>query len=78
MKCRQMTKGEIAVVVVKAYPEVEKGGRGQKTIVSRTFPMVNKDALSQARQIVRYAPNLADKVIGGDVTERSPRRREAR
>jgi hypothetical protein len=46
---RHLNKGQIAIVVAKAYPEVAEPGRGKKGLVSKTFPMVNEGALSQAR-----------------------------
>jgi hypothetical protein len=60
---RHLNKGQIAVVVAMAYPEVGEKGRGKKSIVSIHFPMVNPLALSQARAIVRHAPELADEVL---------------
>jgi hypothetical protein len=53
---RHLNKGQIAIVIAKAYPEVAEPGRGKKGLVSKAFPMVNESALSQARTIVRYAP----------------------
>jgi hypothetical protein len=51
-------KGQIAIVVAKAYPDVEQAHRGRKVSVSESFPMVHPGALSHARVIVRYAPEL--------------------
>jgi hypothetical protein len=60
---RHLNKGQIAIVVAKAYPEPDEvGGRGKKRSTSERFPMVHKAALSDARVIVRYAPELADRV----------------
>jgi hypothetical protein len=62
---RHLNKGQIAIVVAKMHPDADEvGDRGQKGLVSKHFPMVTKFALSQARTIVRYAPELADRVLG--------------
>ena len=63
---RHLNKGQIAVVVAKAYPEAEHGGarkKGSSLETKLAFPMVSAFALSQARTIVRYAPELADRVV---------------
>jgi hypothetical protein len=60
---RHLNKGQIAIVVAKAHPDTDEvGGRGKKSVFSIGFPMVNPLALSQARTIVRYAPELAAEV----------------
>ena len=68
---RHLNKGQIAIVVAKAYPEAKQGGdhttsAGKKATlkIKVAFPMVSEFALSQARTIVRYAPELVDRVLG--------------
>jgi hypothetical protein len=46
-----MTKGAIAMVCAKAFPEPEEVGRGKKGFAAKHFPMVTKDKLSCARTV---------------------------
>lgn len=59
---RQMTKGQIAMAVAKVYPDPEKGGRGQKSLVAKEFSGAR---LSQARLVLHFAPDFADAVLAG-------------
>jgi hypothetical protein len=65
MARRQMTKGALAMVAAKAFPDPEERGRGKKAIAAIGFPMVTKNNLSHARAVLAYAPELADQVIAG-------------
>ena len=66
---RQMTKGAIAMVVAKAYPDPEeKKGGGQKSVATTHFPMVTRDKLAHARTVLSYASELADDVISGHLS----------
>jgi hypothetical protein len=62
-----MSKGALAILLARVYPESEKGGRGKsseaKTV--RESQGVSEDRLTIARQIIRYVPELADQVIAG-------------
>jgi hypothetical protein len=60
---RQMTKGAIAMVAAMAYPEAARVGRGQKASAKEAFQMVSMQKLSEARSVLRYAPELAGQVI---------------
>lgn len=40
------------------FPEPEKGGRGQKGSATEQFSGVSRKALSEARTVIRYAPDL--------------------
>ena len=62
---RQMTKGALAMVVAKAYPEPASGGRGKNSPVTGRFPMIGQQRLSEARTVVQWAPELVDAVIEG-------------
>ena len=59
---RHMTKGQRAMAVAKIYPELEKGGRG-KTV--RLPDGLSRQRISEARTILVYAADLADKVMSG-------------
>ena len=51
---------QIAIVVAKAHPDPAKLKRAGSLKIKDQFPMVTEFALSQARVIVRYAPELAN------------------
>jgi ParB/Sulfiredoxin domain len=65
---RHLTKGQRAMAVAKLYPEGEKTSPGKK---SKTAEMLleNKSisgtAISQARTVLRWLPELADLVMAG-------------
>ena len=50
------------MAVAMIYPEPEKGGRGKNSSVSKEFSGVY---LSQARTVLKWAPELADAVPSG-------------
>lgn len=58
---RNMTKGVRAMVAACIFPEPEKGGRGKKALTIKEIG-VNAGSLSQARTVIRYAPELVDDV----------------
>ena len=59
---RHITKGQRAMTVARIYPEPEKGGRG-KTV---RFPDgISKQRISEARVMLRFAPDVADNVLTG-------------
>lgn len=62
---RHLTKGQLAMVAAKAYPDPERRGRGQKSSAAEEFPMVSSGKLSEARTVLRYAPDLAENVVDG-------------
>src|SRR5260370_27557599 len=54
-------QGALAMVVATQYPKPEaKEGRGQKSFVTKHFPMVTSDKLSMARTVIANAPELVD------------------
>jgi hypothetical protein len=53
------------MMAAKAYPDPEGVGRGKKGSVAEHFPMVSRARLSEARAVLRSAPDLADAVIAG-------------
>jgi hypothetical protein len=56
---RHLNKGQIAIVAAKAYPETSQGKTSSKSEeVRRRFP-VHQGALSRARTIIHYGPELA-------------------
>lgn len=65
---RHLTKGQRAMAVAKLYPEAEKTAPGKK---SKTAGMLleNKTlsgaAISQARTVLRWLPEIADLVMAG-------------
>jgi len=61
---RQMTKGAIAMVVAKAYPERHQG----TSLKIKEVGMVNPGRLSTARTVIQYAPWLVDQVIAGGLS----------
>jgi hypothetical protein len=65
---RHMTAGQRAIAVAVIYPESEKGGRGQKGLSSKGFSDVASGRLSQARTVLKLAPDLVDGVLAGSVT----------
>jgi len=69
MARRNLTKGQLAIVAAKVFPERRTAGRKAKnTVGNMAFPMVNKDALSQARVTVNRS---ASPDIRGAGCERS-------
>ena len=59
---RHMTKGQQAMAVAMVYPEPEKGGRGKKS----PEPVgISQQRVSEARFVLRHAPDLADNVLSG-------------
>jgi hypothetical protein len=48
----------------KEFPEPNKGGRGKKN--SLKFKGFNKDHLSEARTIIHWAPDIAERVIAAN------------
>ena len=62
------SKGAIAIIAAKAFPEPAKVGRGQKVSATETFPMVSPGRLSEARTILHFAPELADQVLSNFMT----------
>lgn len=62
---RNLTKGQQAVLVAKIYPEPEKGGRNKNAVITTEF---SSGLLSQARTVLRHAPDLADHVINGSLS----------
>ena len=63
---RHLNKGQIAIVAAKAYPETSQGKTSSKSEeVRRRFP-VHQGALSQARTIIHYGPELAGAAGEGD------------
>lgn len=63
---RHMSKGARAMVAACLFPEPEKGGRGQKGSAREQFPGISKKALSEARTVIRYAPDLVEGVKAGE------------
>jgi hypothetical protein len=59
---RHMTKGQRAMAVAIIAPEPESGGRG-KTV--RLPDGLNKQRISEARIVRKWAPELAQAVLSG-------------
>jgi hypothetical protein len=59
---RNLSKGQQAMLLAMAYPEPEKGGRGNKGKALET-ERFSAARLSQARTVLREAPDLADLVF---------------
>jgi hypothetical protein len=51
------TRGQTAIAVAKAHP-----GAANKALLER-FPAIDAATFSQARTVLRYAPELADRVL---------------
>jgi hypothetical protein len=51
------TRGQTAIAVAKAHP-----GAANKALLER-FPAIDATTFSQARTVLRYAPELADQVL---------------
>jgi hypothetical protein len=51
------TRGQTAIAVAKAHP-----GAANKALLER-FPAIDAATFSQARTVLRYAPELADQVL---------------
>ena len=58
-----MTKGQRAMAWAMIYPEPEKGGRGKKSSVTEEF--VSSALISNARAVLKHAPDLAAGVLAG-------------
>jgi hypothetical protein len=62
MARRNLTKGQLAIVAAKVFPNAERGGDRKSAKAKSSFkmkvdfPMVHPGMLSQARTILRYAP----------------------
>jgi hypothetical protein len=65
---RNLNVGQRSLVAAKMCPDPEKGGRGKLGEIPRVFPMVPSKTLSQARRILREAPDLVAGVMEGSVT----------
>ena len=62
---RHMNAGQRAVAVAKIYPEGEHGGDRKSSTKNGLDLPIDKRRLSEARLILRYAPELADQVRAG-------------
>jgi hypothetical protein len=60
---RHMTKGALAMVAAKAFPEQASRGRGLKSPLSGHFPGIPHQRVADARIVLRHAPDLADMVL---------------
>jgi hypothetical protein len=58
---RHLYKGQRAMAIAMAYP-AERGGRGKTSILNMG---VSSDYVTKARFVLRYAPDLAAKVMAG-------------
>jgi hypothetical protein len=65
---RHMSKGALAMVVAVAFPQPEKGGRGQKGSGAEHFPTISKSKISEARAVLKHCRATANDVINGGVT----------
>jgi hypothetical protein len=61
---RHLSKGQQAMSVAKIYPEPDKGGRGKVKNLKETLGFSTM-RLSQARTVLRFAPELVDLVLDG-------------
>jgi hypothetical protein len=59
---RHLTVGQRAMLLAMLYPDPEKGGRGKNSLLNLEFSGMR---LSQARTVLRYAPDLLDPVRSG-------------
>jgi ParB-like nuclease domain len=59
---RHLSKGQRAMATAMAYPEPEKGGRGNS---SKIKDFIQSGALSQARTVLKWEPELAKTVMNG-------------
>ena len=62
------------MAVAMIYPEPEGRGRGKKGSVSERFPEISKGKVSEARTVLKHAPDLAGNVLA----QSRPGRRTAR
>ncbi len=60
---RNLTKGQQAMALAMVYPDPEKGGRGENSLLSKGFSLAR---LSQARTVLRYSRKLAEGKLDGD------------
>lgn len=70
---RDHTVGQRAIWAAMAEPHAatrHETGRGKKSPISATFPLVDHQRLAEARVIVAYAPDLAEQILRkiGDVS----------
>lgn len=68
---RHLSAGQSAILLAKAYPEDGgKGGRGKKSEATNSAESAGFSTrrLREAREIVRYAPELADQVLSREIT----------
>lgn len=49
------------MAVAKIYPEAKKTGRGKKSPVPGSFPDIATQRLSEARTVLKFAPDIAIK-----------------
>lgn len=59
---RHLNKGQQAMALAKAYPEPEKGGRGQKGAAKAAYSVgeFSRQYLTRARLVLRVLPSDAD------------------
>jgi hypothetical protein len=66
---RHLTVGQRAMLMAVLYPDPEKGGKGRNSLLSKEFNVARLEfsgsRLSQARTVLRYAPDLLDPVRSG-------------
>jgi len=60
-----MTKGQLAMLAAKAFPEAATTKRRGCCAAKEQFPMVDSGRLAKARTVLAYAPELVDQVIAG-------------
>jgi hypothetical protein len=69
---RNLTKGQQAMALAMLYPIPEKGGRGKLSDFPDSLSGISKghakDLLSQARIVLRHAPDLAPLVMSGGMS----------
>jgi len=65
---RHLTKGQRAMSVAMLYPEAEKGGRGKRGASAKSDTKnvrVSGQYLTEARTVLHWVPELADRVMAG-------------
>jgi hypothetical protein len=69
---RHLSKGQRAMLIAMLYPDPGERGRGKKSLLSKDFNVTQLEfsgsRLSQARTVLRYAPDLLDSVRIGAMT----------
>lgn len=63
---RHLSKGQKAMSVAIAYPDPEKGGRGNSLKI-KEFDGLNSGYISQARKILKFAPIRVSEVMSGAI-----------